>query len=215
MLVISLCNQKGGVSKSTNAMALARCALRDLRLPTFVVDFDPQATSLKILALARSQGGVDLPTPVNVLPTGEGIAFVDTPGLDKDTTIRAAKLADVIIIPTGASTQDLDAALLTVAFCKRHKKQTCWLPSRMHPSVVPGGRRGQNASKHIGWSLTQIMEANGVAWPILPGIRDLSGAANYIRGVPERENEGNRKGVPKFEHDVKLAWAALRAIAGM
>lgn len=222
--VFTLSNSKGGAGKSTSCLSLALTAQRDLHCPVYVVDFDPQATSLRRIMTTRTEDDKQvLPLiAMTQMPSGnfDGLVFVDTPGLSKSATRRAADLADTLIIPVQPSADDLEAALFTMAFALEFGKRTCWLPTRVQPSRLP--------SKFIHDSLRDMMD-DQADWPILPGIRDLAGAHYFVRGEAEQDRRpttGPRprwtpmtaKGSPddrKFEKDCAAAWAALKEYANL
>lgn len=221
--VFTFANNKGGAGKSTSCLSLALTAQRDLGCPVYVVDFDPQATSLRRIMTTRTDDDKQvLPLiALTQMPPGDapGLVFIDTPGLDKTTTRRAAGLADVMIIPVQPSADDLEAAMFTFAFALDFHKKTCWLPTRTSPSRL--------ASKHIRFSLEYLMGGQA-AWPILPGIRDLAGAHHFVRGELEQDRRPGAQRARwtppaptespddrKFEKDCAAAWAALKDLANL
>jgi chromosome partitioning protein len=116
-MIVSLVSQKGGVGKSSLALALAwELAARKARV--LLADTDPQATARSAGELAAAQGlegpttlsfGKDLSRP-NQLPA---IAqqfdhvIIDTPGKLTDVTTPVLIVSDVAIIPIGPSPAEL------------------------------------------------------------------------------------------------------------
>ena len=96
-LVFTIANQKGGVGKTTTAVNLA-AALADKKIPTLVVDLDPQANATSALGVEK-QEGKSLYGPLN----GEGDAL---------SMITPTAYDNLFIIP---SEVDLAAAEIELA----------------------------------------------------------------------------------------------------
>jgi chromosome partitioning protein len=96
-LVFTIANQKGGVGKTTTAVNLA-AALADKKIPTLVVDLDPQANATSALGVEK-QEGKSLYGPLN----GEGDAL---------SMITETQYANLFLIP---SEVDLAAAEIELA----------------------------------------------------------------------------------------------------
>lgn len=113
-MIIACCNIKGGVGKTTTAMALATLAARDGKRVT-VHDADPQGTS-SAWAMAADANGDALPFAVlaaNVATIaamradGDRWCFVDCPP-NGAVVDEAVARADIVVIPTTPKPADLD-----------------------------------------------------------------------------------------------------------
>ncbi|MGN0959190.1 MAG: AAA family ATPase [Coriobacteriales bacterium] len=124
-MIIAICNLKGGVGKTTTAMALATEAA-DEGFSSVVLDADPQA-SATLWANYAEEAGTPLPFAVDSANIGtiarktsfakgapDTWAFVDCPP-NGDIISAAAKLADMVVIPTGTGSADM---LKTVALAE-------------------------------------------------------------------------------------------------
>lgn len=116
-MVVSMINLKGGVGKTTTAIALATAAARE-GLDVEVYDADPQS-SASLWATAAEEAGDPLPFPVspaNVATVrkaaGEwkGVAgrwlFIDCPPNGR-VVDEAADASDLVVIPTTTGPADL------------------------------------------------------------------------------------------------------------
>lgn len=118
-MIYALTNSKGGVSKTTNSVHLAAALARTS--PTLLIDGDPQSSSA-IWAARRRENGSNNPSPVTTRLLGKALldegrklsqgfenTVVDAGGRDSADLRSALLLADVAIIPLGASNVDTDA----------------------------------------------------------------------------------------------------------
>jgi len=99
--VISLCNQKGGVGKTTTAISLAG-ALAELGRKVLVVDFDPQGALTAGLGATAHDG----PTIYNLLVPDKSLDSSRSPLSTRDV-IQATSIENIHILPANI---DLAAA---------------------------------------------------------------------------------------------------------
>lgn len=120
MTVYAVVNTKGGVGKTTTAVHLATMLARTDK--TLLIDGDPQASAASWAAWRRETAHETSPTTTcltgkAILAEGKGLAagfahtVVDAGGRDSAGLRAALLLANVAIIPVGAS--NLDAAAMT------------------------------------------------------------------------------------------------------
>ncbi|AOS95151.1 MULTISPECIES: ParA family protein [Mycobacterium avium complex (MAC)] len=110
MPIISLVHTKGGVAKTTTAVYLATAAHRR-GIDVVLIDADPQGSALEWAADARS----DDPLPFPVVAAGrplradcdQEVTIVDTPPGTAQVIQEAIDIADLVVVPTGASPLDV------------------------------------------------------------------------------------------------------------
>ncbi|MCW3477386.1 ParA family protein [Limobrevibacterium gyesilva] len=129
MLTVAVVSQKGGAGKSTLALHLAaEGAARGVQ--TLLIDLDPQGN----LAGWGTRRG-DLPPdvtaehPANLDQTlagaqedGYGLVVLDTAPHADRASLRAAKAADLILVPCRPATFDLEAIRATLDVCELVKR---------------------------------------------------------------------------------------------
>ena len=109
MPTVSLVHTKGGVAKTTSAVYLATAAQRRGR-DVVLIDADPQGSALEWAAAAQ-----DDPLPFPVVPARrpldvsgrQELTIVDTPPGTAQVIQEAIELADLVVVPTGASPLDV------------------------------------------------------------------------------------------------------------
>jgi len=113
--VITVAGLKGGVGKTTTAIALASLLGRnDAR--SLLVDADPQASALTWSAQAGDALAcavvalpvADLPRRIPALAHGYGSVVVDTPPGDAKITRAAILAADLVLLPMAPSLLEVD-----------------------------------------------------------------------------------------------------------
>ncbi len=120
MTIYAVVNTKGGVGKTTTAVHLATMLARTDK--TLLIDGDPQASAASWAAWRRDTEHATSPTTTcltgkAILSEGKGLSagfihtVVDAGGRDSAGLRSALLLANVAIIPIGAS--NLDAAAMT------------------------------------------------------------------------------------------------------
>ncbi len=114
-MIWSLVHTKGGVAKTTTAMFLAAAATRR-GIPTRVLDADPQGSAA---SWAERAASVDMPLPFTVTPvtaddlggltsTPDELIVLDTPPGTAAAIDAAIDAADLVIIPSGPRSADID-----------------------------------------------------------------------------------------------------------
>jgi len=119
--VVSLLGQKGGVGKSTLARALAvACARADINAALVDLDYR-QRTSARWSETRppTAHGRFDTHTLQSIkaaLPLLQRVdmLIVDTPGFITEETHEIAAYSNLVLLPTGASTDDLLPTLLLI-----------------------------------------------------------------------------------------------------
>ncbi|MCJ1901238.1 MULTISPECIES: ParA family protein [Paracoccus] len=115
MYVISLLAQKGGSGKTTLAECLAVAATQDGKLAA-ILDMDPQGTARSW----KQRRGTDDPAVISVTmanldeelararDAGADMVFIDTPARLSDWAMEAARVSDLVIVPSRATVKDLE-----------------------------------------------------------------------------------------------------------
>lgn len=80
MKIIAVCNQKGGVGKTTTAVNLA-AALAEKGHPVLLIDLDPQANATSGLGLEKEPGQSLYPALIGACPVTNQIRETSIPGL--------------------------------------------------------------------------------------------------------------------------------------
>lgn len=165
MAVVSVCNLKGGVGKSTIAVNLA-CALRYPGHSVVLVDADSQGTATRWAAGGR------LPIDVRSLPLENvmhaarwindvlaidtDIVVIDCPPHVGAVTQAAVGIADLVLVPVGASGADLAATIPALELVRQARMRrggigprVLLVPSRIDRRTRPG-REIESALKKLG-----------------------------------------------------------------
>ncbi|MGI4812075.1 MAG: AAA family ATPase [Janthinobacterium lividum] len=116
MWIVAVTASKGGTGKTFLSTELAVIAAAE-GLASLVLDVDPQASALawadrreglepQVMAAQASRLGRILD---GVRKQGADIVFIDTGPADPEAADAAARIADIVLVPTRASARDLDA----------------------------------------------------------------------------------------------------------
>jgi chromosome partitioning protein len=131
MLTIALVSQKGGAGKSTLALHLAaEAAERGRRV--LLIDLDPQGN---VSAWGDRRGArppdVSAESPANLDRAlrraeveGYELTVLDTAPHADQTALRAARAADLVLVPCRPATFDLEAVQATLDLCQIAKRRS-------------------------------------------------------------------------------------------
>jgi cellulose biosynthesis protein BcsQ len=144
--VIALAGSKGGLGKSTLAVALAVRAAKDGRVA--MIDWEPQG-SLSIWWKLRGKpdnpmlhpASGDLGVDVAALKAiGAQTLILDTPPTPMEPIEDAITVADVVVIPIRVGLFDLGGIRPTIGFCQIHAKPMVFVLNAVNPDE-PGWPR--------------------------------------------------------------------------
>jgi len=183
MAIIAVAGRKGGIGKSTIAGNLV-AELTDIGWHVVAIDADPQHSLAAWAAqgsgvLSRSvekvkDGDTDiLRAKVKSLETVADHIIIDTPPGIMETTFRAALLADLMLLPCGASPLDLFALKdsLSLALRARAERRSKKPRIRFVPSRVP-------TDTNLGRGLSESLEKMGKK--VLPAIAQRIAVAEAV-----------------------------------
>ncbi len=183
MAIIAVAGRKGGIGKSTIAGNLT-AEMAELGWSVAAIDADPQHS----LAAWAAQGDGMLSRTVEKVRDGDADALrakvraaakdadlivIDTPPGMPETTFRAALLADLMLLPCGASPLDLFALkeALSLALKARAERRSKKPRIRFVPSRVP-------ANTNLGRGLSEALEKMGKK--VLPPIGQRIAVAEAV-----------------------------------
>jgi chromosome partitioning protein len=129
MWTLTVASQKGGATKTTLAIHLAaEAASRGVK--TLLIDLDPQASAVR-WGDRRGDRAPDVasehPARIDAAiaaagAEGYGMVVLDTAPHADQSALKAARVSDLILIPTRCSILDLDAIGATLDLCQLAKR---------------------------------------------------------------------------------------------
>jgi|SRR5271165_1081478 len=153
MKTIALVTEKGGTGKSTVAVHLAVCAMRQGKAVA-VIDLDPQASTRHWVERRAADDIAVVSATAQELPRllegarkqGADLVVIDTAGRSDVTTSHVIEAADLILIPCRASIYDLEASQHTAGRIREAGgKQAAFVLN----AVPPRGVRAQEAREAL------------------------------------------------------------------
>lgn len=206
MIVIAVCNTKGGVGKTTLTAALAVRAARDSKRVA-LVDLDPQGS---LVAWWTRRGKVDNPTIFegadtasdaveSLQQTGWDWVFIDTAPAFLQLIADAIEVADLVVIPIKPSALDLLASQDAVVMARE-----AGIPHLVVLNdVEPRWKTTQNAKSYLQSSDVPVAETS------------ISHRASHVASmtVGKTAAEVNKGKDAAAAEEVESLWLEIKAAA--
>jgi chromosome partitioning protein len=147
MFTISLIGQKGGTGKTTLALGLA-VASAQAGHAAAIIDLDPQASASRWKdrraaenpAVVSAQASRLKPAMNAAQASGVTFLFVDTAGRKDDSALNAARVSDLVYVPTRSGILELETlAEVKDLLALAGNPQAYVLLNGVHPSTGPRG----------------------------------------------------------------------------
>jgi chromosome partitioning protein len=206
MRTIAIISQKGGAGKTTLSVHLATAATQDGHTAA-IIDLDPQGTA----ASWGDRRQADAPEVISgqaarlavlidaARENGAAFLILDTAPNADQTALRAAQLADLVLIPCRAATFDLEAIQTTLTLSQLAQK-----PSYVVLNAIPP-RSG------IGREAAEGLTSRGAAVaPIM-----LSQRAAFTHGVIDGRTAQEFEPEGKAAEEIEDLYTWLCGIVGM
>lgn len=153
MQTISLLTQKGGSGKTTLAECLAVAAVLHGK-SVAVLDMDPQGTAKSWKARRGDDDPAVIPVTMANLPdeldrireAGADYAFIDTPARLSDWAMEAAKVSDLVIVPSRATVKDLERVEASIKLANVYAVRPVFV---VLTQIRPRGDRDEQAAEFI------------------------------------------------------------------
>ena len=161
MKTLAIIAQKGGSGKTTIAVHLAVCASRQ-KLPTALIDIDPQASAFKWNESRSEEDRLDaIKADAGQIPAflkqakagGIGLVIIDTAPHSDSAAAIAAQLADFVLIPCRPARFDLDAIASTFEIARLAKT-----PAAVVINAAPRGKLAEEAREALQQQGITVME---------------------------------------------------------
>jgi chromosome partitioning protein len=167
-MIVAFAGQKGGVGKSTTAVCLAVAALeRGSRV--LLVDADPQGT-VRTWGEVAAERRHPAPTVVamgasmhkagqlGALAASYDVTFIDCPPRHGEVQRSALMVADMVVLPCGASAADAWALATSLEVVREART----LRDELHACVLITRKQGRTA---LGKAARKVLESTGL--PVL------------------------------------------------
>jgi chromosome partitioning protein len=153
MQTISLLTQKGGSGKTTLAECLAVASVLDGR-PSVILDMDPQGTAKSWKARRGADDPAVIPVTMANLAdemeraeqAGAELLFIDTPARLSDWAMEAAKVSDLVIVPSRPTVKDLERVEASIKLATVYAVRPVFV---VLTQVRPRGDRDVQAEEYI------------------------------------------------------------------
>lgn len=206
MKTVAIISQKGGAGKTTLSVHLATAAALAGHSAA-IIDLDPQGTAAswgdrrqaeapEVVSGQAARLGVLIEAAQG---NGADLLILDTAPNADQTALRAAQLADLVLIPCRAATFDLEAIRATLTLAELAKK-----PSYVVLNAIPP-RSG------IGREAAEGLTAQGAQ--VAPAM--LSQRAAFAHGVIDGRTAQEFEPAGKAAEEVEALYTWLCGVVGM